>query len=59
MKELSANVKDSLSGLGSLGPLSLDSEALKIICENSIKISNKLLAHLEDLQANLNHKLLK
>jgi len=48
--ELTSSIEDSLNDLEALEKLSTDSEALRVICTNCIKLSKDLLARLDDLR---------
>jgi hypothetical protein len=54
--ELTEQIRNSLTDLGSLGALSLDSQTLKRICENCVELSNELLSRLVDLHVDETHK---
>jgi hypothetical protein len=54
--ELTKQITNSLTDLGSLGALSLDSQALQKICENCVELSNELLSRRADLHVDETHK---
>jgi hypothetical protein len=54
--ELTKQITNSLTDLGSLGALSLDSQALQKICEKCVELSNELLSRLADLHVDETHK---
>lgn len=54
--DLTKQITNSLTDLGSLGALSLDSQALQKICEKCVELSNGLLSWLVDLHGNETHK---
>jgi hypothetical protein len=54
--DLTKQITNDLTDLGSLGALSLDSQALQKICEKCVELSNELLSRLADLHGNETHK---
>jgi hypothetical protein len=54
--ELTKHITNSLTDLGSLGALSLGSQALQKICEKCVELSDELLSRLADLHVDETHK---